>query len=213
MRHENLLRYCAKVFGHGSKRLWVCLFFVLISVLIFTPFLSESHAGETFGLPDELSDLQIRGEFVSSQEKRVGSISVLRGEDKIIVVHKGNNVAYYGSEQDQIYENDALYTIDNTRCRLVFNDKNEIVMATDTVLEIEEMYQSIFKGKKTSVFNMTQGKAVFYIKNFMQYRDNRIQVKTPNTVVTVKGTTFGLEVDRKASQTTNNPEIVTRVYV
>ncbi len=213
MRHQNLLPDDRTKFAHGAKSLRIYLFPILISLLILNNFFYTSYAADIIELPDELKDLQIRDEFVKSSAKRVGSISVLRGEDKIIVVHKVNNVAYFGSEQDPIYQNDALYTLNNTRCRVVFNDKNEIVMATDTVLEIEEMYESVFKGKKTSVFNMTKGKAIFYIKNFFQYRDNKIQLKTPNTVVSVKGTTFGTEIDRATSQMLNNPKIVTRVYV
>ncbi len=111
-------------------------------------------------------------------------------------MHRADQAAYYANEGDPIYENDALYTLTDCRCRLNFKDKNVVIMAPDTHLDIDEVSASIIKGKKKSIFGMTKGKAIFYALRLFRYKEMSLQLKTSNATVGVRGTKFGAEIEK-----------------
>ncbi len=170
----------------------LCTIFLSIVLL----FAFTSYATETIELPDELKGIQITDEFIKSPNDRVGIISVLKGDGKLIVVREPSNKGFYADENDSVYEHDRLYTLSDCKCRITFFDNDEIVMAANSHLEIKEMQSKLFRGVKRTIFGMSKGKAVFYIKKIFHFRNAKVQLDTPNAVIGVRGTTFGVEVKK-----------------
>jgi hypothetical protein len=185
-----------------------CLFVVLtVLAAFFSPILGNAHAG---GLPPELENLRIKDGFIPSQSKKVGLIRLIKDGEKLVVVHRPKQEAYYAREGNAVYENDALYTLD-CRCRLEFEDKNVIIMAPETHLDIDEVSASFFAGKKKSLFGMTRGKAVIYALRLFGYREVQAVLKTPHAMIGVRGTKFGAEIDKIKMENPVNG--LTRAYV
>ncbi|MBW1702198.1 MAG: FecR domain-containing protein [Deltaproteobacteria bacterium] len=174
----------------------------------FSPLLEKAKAGE---LPAELENLQIKDGFVASQSKEVGLIRIIKGNGKLIVVHRAKQDAYHAREGNPVYENDSLYTLD-CRCRIEFEDMNVIIMAPETHLDIDEVSTSFFAGKKESLFGMTKGKAVIYALRLFGYRDIKLRLKTPHAMIGVRGTKFGAEIEKKKKKNTKD-DLLTRAYV
>jgi hypothetical protein len=193
-----------------SARLKIFSLFVVSTVFaaFFSPLLENAKAG---GLPAELENLQIKERFIPSQSKKVGLIRLIKGTGKLIVVHRPKQGAYYAREENPVYENDSLYTLD-CRCRIEFEDKNVIFMAPETHLDIDEVSASFFAGKKKSLFGMTKGKAVIYALRFFGYKDIQVALKTPHAMVGVRGTKFGAEID-KIKMENSIDDLLTRAYV
>ena len=157
---------------------------------------SISSALETKELPDELKDIEITDDFLKPTEKRVGTVILVKGHGRLVIVRKASNKGFYADTNDSVYENDIVYTLSDCRCKIKFFDDSEIVMADNSIFEIREMYSSFFKSEKRTLFGMSKGKTIFYIRKAFQYKSRRIQVETPNTTVGVRGTTFGVEVKK-----------------
>ena len=106
-------------------------------------------------LPQELENLQIKNEFIASQSKQVGLISLIKGSGKLVVIHRPKQEAYYAREGNPVYEEDSLYTLD-CRCRIEFEDKNVIFMGPETHVDIDEVSSSFFSGQKKSLFGLAK---------------------------------------------------------
>ena len=93
---------------------------ILLPFFIFTVFASTLLAAERIGLPEELRQFDIQNKFIKIPLEDVGAIKKLTGKGKTVVVHRAREEAYYGSERDPVYENDSIYTLADSRCRLEF---------------------------------------------------------------------------------------------
>jgi hypothetical protein len=185
--------------------------FLIVSAFFaafFSPLPKDAYAA---GLPAELEKLQIKDGFISSQSKKVGLIRLIKDGQKLVVVHRPEQDAYYAQEGNPVYEKDSLYTLD-CRCRIEFEDKNVIFMAPETHIDIEEVSSSFFSGKKKSLFGMTRGKAVIYALRLFGYRDIELRLKAPHAMIGVRGTKFGAEIDKINMENPAN-DLLTRAYV
>ena len=205
----------------------------LISLLLFFTFLSHAQGKNAASrLPEELQSFKISDQFIKSPSKEVGSIKAIKGKGRLVVLRRTDQSAYYANEGDPVYENDALYTLTDCRSRILFKDKNVVVMAPDSHLDIDEVYDSLFEGKKRSRFGMMKGKALFYALRLFRYKEMSLDLKTPTASIGVRGTKFGSEIERvnrekseasepkgsdrrSSSDTAGRPaqNIITRAYV
>ncbi len=179
---------------------------LLVSLSIFfcgsqILFLQSSHALERGvgitkdALPDALKEVEIQKSFIGSKTREVGSIQALTGN--AIVVHGDPAEAYFALPGDRIYENDRIFTIDDSRCRLKFIDENVITMGANTEIGVKEIVADLKLGEKKSLFSMTKGKAMFYALKMFRYRKATMNVETVTAVVGVRGTKFGIEVRKE----------------
>jgi len=143
-------------------------------------------------LPNALKGLTIRDYFIPSAEKRAGTIRALLGH--VVVVHRGTNEAYFARPGDIVYENDAVYTLDKSRCRINFFDDDLVSMAANTEFAVDQYEDKREEKKKTSFFSMLKGKAMFFALRLFRYKQMAFRVKTPTAVVGVRGTKFGVYV-------------------
>jgi len=161
----------------------------------FLAFLTMLHADERGeGLPVELRQLEIKDHFIESQFNEVGWIREIIGKGKAVVLHRAKQEAYYAKTGDRLYENDAIYTLSDCRIRIEFKDKNTVIMAPVSHLDIDEVYESVLKGKKKALFGMTKGKAIFYAIQLFRYKETEFQLKTTTATVGIRGTKFGVEI-------------------
>ncbi len=150
-------------------------------------------------LPEALRGITIRDYFVPSTEKRAGSIQAMLGH--VVVLHRATREAYFARPGDIIYQNDAVYTLDNSRCRINFFDDDLVSMAANTEFAVDQYQDKREEKKKTSFFSMLKGKAMFFALRLFRYKQMAFRVKTPTAVVGVRGTKFGVYVRRIEEKT------------
>ena len=188
---------------------------VFLSMIFFQP--GMLLAGQNMNeIPLELKQFDIKDEFIQLPSKEVGSIGRIRGTGKVVSVHKETREAYYAREENAVYENDALYTMNDARCRIAFKGGDVVIMSSDTHLEIEQVYNSILKRGKKSLFAMPKGKAIFYALRLLRHKQMTFQLKTPTANIGVRGTKFGIEIEGVGpdqTQSAESEEPLTRVYV
>jgi hypothetical protein len=149
-------------------------------------------------LPQNLKGTDIKKYFVTSGRKKVGVIQTLNNH--LVVIHRDSNTAYFGQEGDTIFENDALQTLSNSRCRIRFLGEDIVTLAPETEFRVDNYVDQKAEGKKRSLFSMVKGKALFYAMRLFRYRETRFRLKTPTAVVGVRGTKFGVHVFEKTAE-------------
>lgn len=144
-------------------------------------------------LPDPLRSLDIQARYMPTEaHPRVGVVHALQGV--LVVVHPSDRGAFVASEGDPVHENDELFTLDDSRCRIRFQTEDVVNMAPETRFSVERFVDDPELGEKTSIFGLLRGKAMFYALRLFQYRETRFRVKTPTATVGVRGTQFGMHV-------------------
>ena len=173
---------------------FLCL--VLISLLfIAAPSARAGEARLPEKRPDALKDLDIRDTYVPAGGfSRAGLVHALQGT--LVVVHRADQGAFVASKGDPIHENDELFTLADSRCRIRFSSDDVVNMAPDTHFSVETFVDRPERGQKTSLFSLIKGKAMFYALRLFRYKQTRFKVKTPTAVVGVRGTQFGVHVFR-----------------
>ncbi|MBN1102190.1 MAG: FecR domain-containing protein [Deltaproteobacteria bacterium] len=173
---------------------FVCVGISAFLCLLF-PFASVSHARDSAkGLPEELRQLQIGEQFVRSDTSEVGTLTSIKGQGRMVVLHKRLNAGFYGKEKDSVFEEDALFSLKDCRARIEFKDKSVVMLAPESRLDVGEVALSLLEGKKSASFDMMKGKAIFYALPLFGYKDMKFQIKTLTAMVGVRGTKFGVEV-------------------
>ena len=152
----------------------------------------------TESLPEALKKLDIKDYFISSSFKKAGVIHALTGH--VVVVHKSTGRAYFGRKGDEIFENDSLSTLADSRCRIKLLTKDVVTLAPDTEVSVDTFLDQRKEGKKTSIFSMAKGMAKYYALRLLRYKDSKFNVKTPTAVVGVRGTEFILHVYPKEGE-------------
>jgi len=177
------------------KREIIGMGLVILLSLILTS--AGIHAAENRGmgvppeaLPDELKGLDIKDYFVPSSSKKVGVIHAMNEGAHVVVIHRATKEAYFGKAGDIIHENDSLNTLDKSRCRIKFFDDDVVSMAANTEFSVESFEDQRKIGKKTSLFSMFKGKAMFYALRLFKYEKIKFTLKTPTAVAGVRGTKF-----------------------
>ncbi len=159
----------------------------VLALLLPTPVLGRER-------PEALAGVSIGSDYAPSDFKQAGRIERIAGDGRVVVLHRADKKAFYASVEDPVHENDAVYTLNGARCRILLEDKNLVTMAPDSDLLIDEVVLNSARGVKRSLFEVTRGKAVFYAIRLFRFRDVRLHVKTPTATVGVRGTKFGTEI-------------------
>ncbi|MFC1825453.1 FecR domain-containing protein [Thermodesulfobacteriota bacterium] len=176
------------------KRAGVVVLFVLLGLY---PVGIMAVSGRGLGvppeqLPTELKSLTVRDQFIPSSKKRAGIIHALSGH--VVVIHQETKEAYFAGEGDVIFEKDALNTLGESRCRVRLLSEDVVTMASNTQFVIESFKDLKKERRKSSVFSMLRGKAMFYALRLFKYKETRFSLKTPTAVVGIRGTKFGAHV-------------------
>lgn len=177
------------------KGLGLGFFSFAILTLLSTPLEAQENRGA--GVPPEalsvsLKTLDIKDHFIPSSSPKAGVIRALKGH--VVIIHRGTEEAFFGREGDVVYENDAINTLENSRCHIKFYNEDVVKLAANTEFGVETYLDERSLGKKKTVFSILKGKAKFYALRLLRYRESKFEVKTPTAVVGVRGTKFGVHV-------------------
>nr|MBC8363020.1 FecR domain-containing protein [Candidatus Desulfatibia profunda] len=183
---------------------YILLVLFALTFLILGPQAAFSQAGAVAdrgnavpreALPEDLRDLEVKDVYIDSDAQHAGFIQTAIGH--VVVLHEDTGQAFFAAAGDKVFKHDSIFTLADSRCRLKFTTEDVITMGDNARLGLEEYIDNRPEKKKTSIFNMLRGKAMFYAVRLFKYRTTSTSVKTPTAVVGVRGTKFGVEV-RKA---------------
>jgi hypothetical protein len=142
--------------------------------------------------------MTISDTFIPLFAEAVGTIQSVKGR---LVVRHGDTVrAYYAAPGNQLYENDVLYTLEDSRSRLKFVTDEIITMGANSHVRVDQVVDNRPAQEKSSVFSMLKGKAMFYALRLFRYKKVNVDVRTPTAVAGIRGTKFGVEVEQIAAR-------------
>ncbi|MBW1794297.1 MAG: FecR domain-containing protein [Deltaproteobacteria bacterium] len=185
------------------------LFFGLQAALADTD-PSRGNAAPAKAIPEELENLDVKDYYIASEAEPVGLIQTVTGH--VVVLNRDTGEAYFAAAGDAVFQQDALFTLEESRCRIKFTTEDVITMGEDTRIEIEEFVDDHELQKKKSTIRMLKGKAMFYVVPLFRYKDVSTTVKTQTAVMGVRGTKFGVEVTFLDLAQTNTDDTETVVY-
>ncbi len=167
-----------------------CLLFAL-SILLVLP---SGVRAQGAGLPEELRRISINDTFVPLFAEVVGTVQSVQG--RLVVLHGDSQRAYYAAAGNTLYRNDVLYTLEASRCRLQFVTEEVITMGANSQVRVDEVFDNRQNQEKRSIFSMVKGKAMFYALRLFRYKKVDVEVRTPTAVAGIRGTKFGVEVEK-----------------
>lgn len=164
----------------------------MMGIALLSPWAIARNAGPQQILPAPLRGLEIQDKYVPSSFRKAGNVEALRG--RVVVLHRGTNEAFFARAGDAVHENDAIYTLADSRCRIRFLTRDVASMAQDSEFSVDAFLDQRQEGKKTAIFSMLAGKIKFYALRLLLYRESKVTVKTPTAIIGVRGTRFGIHV-------------------
>ncbi len=178
---------------------------VFVSIIIISTGGFSAWAQEERGhfvpenlLPVELQGMAVKDYFVPTTSQEVGSISMMSGH--LVVLHKDTGEAFFAQKGDAIFEQDLFFTLQDSKCRLNFNNADIVSMAADTKISIDEMVDDRAQKEKKSLISMLRGKAMFYVVKLFKYRKTSATVNTPTAVCGVRGTKFIITITKETKK-------------
>ena len=122
----------------------------------------------------------------------VGLVATLEGD---VQVRRAGDEAYSrASLRMEVRLGDRLRTGANGKVRVLFHDESELVLGTDSEIEVTEyLYRHETKERK-SLLDLVRGKIRFQVTRFFLERKPDYYLQTPTAVVGVRGTEGVLKV-------------------
>ncbi len=177
---------------NGRLSGWVGTVFFCVFLLFGTGAGAQGPA-PGISLPDSLKDLGIREGFVPSPGfQQVARIDALNGT--VVVIHRATTTAYFARPGDAIFENDAIETLDRSRCRVRFQNEDVVTMAAGTRFGVDEYRDGQRETQPRSRMSVLKGKVMFYALRLFSRGTRDVTVSTPTAVAGVRGTKFGIHV-------------------
>lgn len=162
--------------------------YILIAILSFL--FAESALGyqKTPSGPLLPADLVIEGIFKPGTGIPVGRVLLVQGD--VVIMHVDKTRGYRAERNSPLFKGDTLVTREKGRIRFTLNDDSIMTMASRSKLVLS---QSVFEPKKKSRFSflkMDTGKVRFFVKKMLNFRRSEFKVRTPTTVIGVRGSDF-----------------------
>ncbi|MDX9822698.1 MAG: FecR domain-containing protein, partial [Syntrophales bacterium] len=153
---------------------------------------NRGHAAPANLLPKELKDIAVRDNFIPSTKKAAGVIQSVIAH---VVVARGDlRQAYYAADGDRLFEQDVVFTLKDSKCRIKLLNDDIITMGDNSRLAVTEMTGDRKTPEKKSVLALARGKAMFYAIRLFNHKSATMNVVSPTAVTGVRGTKFGIEV-------------------
>lgn len=125
--------------------------------------------------------------WVAETNSRMAKITAPQGN--VQVFRSGGEkpyAAYYGMT---LYEGDTIMTGKTGQAILVVDEDKEIKLASNTIVMVSQLRQSIENSSQQTAFSLKAGKVFCNIKNKLT-PGSRFEVLTSDAVLSVKGTKF-----------------------
>jgi hypothetical protein len=131
------------------------------------------------------------GPSLALAQTRAGVVTNLEGTATAARVAQPQPVAL--KFKDDVFQNDRIVTGDRSVARLLLGGKAVVTIRERSALTITEV-----PGKST--IDLNDGKIAVAVAKDKMRPGEQIEVKTPNAVAAVRGTTFVVEVERATAQ-------------
>lgn len=161
-----------------------CLIIFALLVLCFPFFFPVlSHAGAL--LPQ---GIVIKDKYVHGKGPSIGKVYSVQAE--VIILHSDKKYGYRAKKDLPLFEGDSIITRDKGRLEAVLNDGSTIILVPRTDIELSGSIYDQAKGIRSSLINMTIGKARFLVTKLADFKRSDFKVKTETAIAGVRGSDF-----------------------
>lgn len=161
---------------------WV--FKISVASLLCLLFLSGySHAGTS--LPE---GIVIKDKFLPGKGPSIGKVYSVQAE--VIIIHSDKKYGYRAKKDLPLFEGDTIITRDKGRLEAILNDGSAIILVPRTDIELSGSIYDQAKGIRSSLINMSLGKARFLVTKLAGFKRSEFKVKTETAVAGVRGSDF-----------------------
>ena len=153
---------------------------------------NRGHAAPANLIPKELKDVSVKDTFIPAATKEAGVIQTVQA---YVVVARGDlSQAYFAANGDKLYEQDVIFTLKDSRCRIKLLNDDVVTIGDNSRLAVKEVAGNRETPEKKSVMSLVKGKAMFYAIRLLNHKSLNMTVESPTAVAGVRGTKFGMEI-------------------
>jgi hypothetical protein len=153
---------------------------------------NRGHGAPADALPKELKNAGVKDYFLPGKTKESGVIQTAMGH---VVVARGDlRQAYFAANGDKLYEQDIVFTLKASKCRVKLLNNDVITLGERTRITIKEVSVAKDTSEKKTNLSMARGQAMFYAIRVLSQKSTSMTVESPTAVAGVRGTKFGMEV-------------------
>jgi hypothetical protein len=150
-------------------------------------------------LPKDLKNVSVKDYFLPGKTKEAGVVQTAMGH---VVVARGNlSQAYFAINGDKLYEQDIVFTLKASKCRIKLLNNDVITLGANTRITVKEVSGDKNASEKKTNLSMARGQAMFYAIRTLSQKGAAMTVESPTSVAGVRGTKFGMEVTIEGEKT------------
>ncbi|MEI7636287.1 MAG: FecR family protein [Syntrophus sp. (in: bacteria)] len=160
---------------------------------------NRGHGAPTDALPKDLKNVSVKDYFLPGKTKEAGVVQTAIGH---VVVASGNlSQAYFAINGDKLYEQDIVFTLKASKCRIKLLNNDVITLGAHTRITVKEVSGDRNAPEKKTNLSMARGQAMFYAIRTLSQKGAAMTVESPTSVAGVRGTKFGMEVTIEGEKT------------
>ncbi|MCP4348585.1 MAG: FecR domain-containing protein [Desulfobacterales bacterium] len=170
--------------------------FTAALLLIKAPFFNT----DAFSEPLVPEGLVIQEKFAPGAGKPIGNIQFAQG--KVIIIHAGLSHGYLAKEKTPLFKGDTIIAMERARARFRLNDGSTLTMASKTKLVINKSIYDPSGKRRSSFISMGFGKARFWVRKLVGFKEPEFKVKTKTAVIGVRGSDFVIKSTQNMTEVT-----------
>jgi hypothetical protein len=117
-----------------------------------------------------------------------GKVLLVQGQ--AVIIHTGQPKGFYARNNQLLFKDDTLITLNRGRIRIQLTDESIITLASGTKLVLNKSVYDPDNKARSSFVGMDKGKARFLIKKLVEFKQSEFKVKTKTAVAGVRGSEF-----------------------
>jgi hypothetical protein len=179
---------------------------VLIAVVAWGATASVSLAADNRGrgapaddLPRELKNTRVKDWFLPGKTREAGVIQTVLGH--VIVARDDLRQAFFAASGDKLHEQDIIFSLPSSKCRMKLLNNDVIILGDSSRLTVREVAGNQGGGRRKTGLSLVWGKAMFYAIHLFSDKGATMTVESPNSVATVMGAKFGMEIAKEGEGT------------
>jgi hypothetical protein len=130
----------------------------------------------------------IKDKFLPGKGPSIGKVYSVQAE--VIIIHSDKKYGYRAKKDLPLFEGDTIITRDKGRLEAILNDGSAIILVPRTDIELSGSIYDQAKGIRSSLINMTIGKARFLVTKLADFKRSDFKVKTETAIAGVRGSDF-----------------------
>ncbi|MCP4109591.1 MAG: hypothetical protein GY749_29400 [Desulfobacteraceae bacterium] len=170
--------------------------FTAALLLIKAPFFNT----DVFSEPLAPEGLVIQEKFAPGAGKTIGNIQFAQG--KVIIMHADLLHGYLAKEKTPLFKGDTIIAMERARARFRLNDGSTLTMASKTKLVINKSIYDPSGKRRSSFISMGFGKARFWVRKLVGFKEPEFKVKTKTAVIGVRGSDFVIKSTQNMTEVT-----------